>query len=630
MSFFGELKRRNVFRVGVAYVVTAWLAIQVVETLFPVFELGNEPIRIVVIALAIGLLPVLFFTWAFELTPEGLKREKGVDRARSISTQSGKKLDRWVIVLLAVALAYFAFDKFILSPAREARLMESSAQIGEQVILDPTPEKSIAVLPFVNMSSDEQQEWFANGLTEELLNALARTADLLVAARTSSFKYKDSNEDIPTIARALGVKNVLEGSVRRSGDRLRVTAQLIRASDGFHLWSQNYDRNVSDIIDLQEELATSIAHALETAVDPEALATMVNAGTRSVEAYESYLRGLELQQKVWASVDRAQAADSLDAFEKAVELDPEFARAYLEISNSWALNWNWNQTTPAEEFASRIAAIDNAIAHEKDPVNKLGFRARRAEEELDFLTALQLNTEYLGNRPNSHEAQHRQLNLFRVLGRQDEGIEAVKAFYDRDGYDVGVTDVSLHLLRDGSDKEYAIDFARMVIQRFPDQPLLLNQVHRTLLAAGDIESARALPEIVQRLNPDNSRMAHMTMQQLCAEGRDEEAIDVFDTAIRNNTFPDERAHWLAYKILGRDDEAVELLTDLDNSANWKYLSTFLGYGFFDPRPYPYLMARLESKGVPQRKVTMLPYRCRKGLPATSNTGPAHLENLKPR
>lgn len=612
MSFIQELKRRNVFKVATAYLLVAWLLMQMGDTLAPALHLPEWINSALAFFIILGFPLALVFAWAFELTPEGLKRERDVDRSRSSAHRAGRKLNFIIIGVLVLSLVYFLWERQMLLSTIEPSPGEIIANQGSEKPDEPK-KRSIAVLPFVNMSSDDEQEWFADGLTEELLNALARTPDLLVTARTSAFKYKGTHEDIPTIARELGVENVLEGSVRSSDDRIRVTAQLIRASDGFHLWSQNYDRSVSDIIDLQEELATSIAHALETAVDPEALATMINTGTRSVEAYESYLRGLELQQKVWASVDRAEGAASLEAFEKAVELDPEFARAYLEIYKTWALNWNWNQTTPVEEFASRVAAIENAITHEKDPVNKIGYRAAKAQVELDLLTALRLNTEYLENRPNSHEAQARQLNLFRALGLQDEGIKAVKIFYDRDGYDVGVTDASLHLLRDGSDKEYAIKFAHMVIERFPDQPLLLNQVHRTLLAAGDIESARALPEIVQRLNPNDSRMAHMTMQQLCAEGKDAEAVRVFNDAISSKTFPDEMANWLAYKILGRDDEADGLLADLDNAEKWPYLRRFLGFGFFDPRPYPYLTARLESNGVPPRKVTTLPYRCRNGV-----------------
>lgn len=608
---FEELKRRNVIRVSLAYLVTAWLVLQVSDVVLGNIGAPDWVFKVILLVLALGFPFVLIFAWAFELTPGGLKRERDVDRSRSTSG-SGRRFDYVIMATLALALGYFLWEHQRILDSAEPRISEGK---GDQTSEAPTQSKrrSIAVLPFRNLSSDEEQDWFADGLTEELLNSLARTADLLVTARTSAFKYKSTNKDIRTIANELGVENVLEGSVRRSGERVRVTAQLIRASDGFHLWSQSYDRKAEDIIDLQEELATAIAHALETAIDPEALATMISVGTNSVLAYESYLRGLELQQKAWSSVTFDDASGSLDAFRKAVEYDPTFSRAYVGIANSWGFSMD-DSLTPNQENELKIAAIDKAIAHERNPIERLGFRAGKAQLELDLLAALRLNTEYLASRPNSQEAQARQIMVLRWLGRQQEAIDAARIYYERDGYDVHVTDTTLHVLRDGSDRDFAIEFANMVMERFPDQPLLLNQVHRLLLVWGETESARALPDIVQRLSPNDSRMAHMTMQQLCAEGNEAEAQRIFDHAIRNHTFPDERAYWLAYTILGRDKEAVDLLYPVDNAESLPYMSSFLGYGFFDPRPYPYLMSRLESKGIPPRTVTSLSNRCRAGSP----------------
>ena len=610
MSVFEELKRRNVIRVGLAYIVTAWLVLQVSDVVLGNFSAPDWVFKVILLLLALGFPFVLAFAWAFELTSAGLKRERDVDRSSS-STGSGRRFDLIIIATLALALGYSIWERQSLLTSSDLLTSEDQGDQASE-LSDQSKRRSIAVLPFRNLSSDEEQDWFADGLTEELLNSLARTADLLVTARTSAFKYKETTKDIPAIASELGVENVLEGSVRRSGDRIRVTAQLIRASDGFQLWSQSYDRQSEDIIDLQEELAIAIAHALETAIDPEALAAMISVGTNSVPAYESYLRGLELLQKAWASADAEATEDSLEAFEAAVSHDPAFARAYVGLADSWA--WAGSERLPPNELNEiRIAAIDQAILHERNEIERIGFRARKAQLELDLLTALRLYTEYLAHRPNSQGAQAHQLMALRWLGRQDEAIEFAKIYYERDGHDVHVTDTTLHVLRDGSDREFAIEFANMVMKRFPDNPLLLNQVHRLFLVWGDPESARALPEIVQRLNPNDSRMAHMTMQQQCAEGNEEEAVRIFDDAIRNQTFPNQRALWLAHKIMGRDEEAVGLLHELDNSENWHFLSTFLGYGFFDPRPYPYLMAQLESKGVPPRKVTTLRNRCRAGF-----------------
>jgi TolB-like protein len=262
-----ELKRRNVVRVGAAYLIVAWVLAQIADLGLENFGAPEWVIKTILFLLVLGFPLALFFAWAFELTPEGLKREKDVDRSKSITPLKDRKLDFFIIGALLVALGYFVWERQSLVDEVESAMTPVATE-AEDTSAPPRNERSIAVLPFVNMSSDPEQEWFADGLTEELLNALARAPDLLVAARTSSFKFKGTTEDIPTIAKALGVAHILEGSVRRGRDRLRVTAQLVRASDGFHLWSQNYDRKPDDVIAIQEELAVEIVRALDTAMDP--------------------------------------------------------------------------------------------------------------------------------------------------------------------------------------------------------------------------------------------------------------------------------------------------------------------------------------------------------------------------
>jgi TolB-like protein len=236
MSLYAELKRRNVLRVGAAYVVTAWLIIQVVETIFPAFGFGDAAVRIATIVLAIGLVPALILAWAFELTPEGLKKDEDVDRTLPVSVKAGKRLDRMILVVLALALGYFAFDKFVLDPARDAALVEEATQQARSdALVESYGDKSIAVLPFVNMSDDAGNEYFSDGISEELLNLLARIPDLRVIARTSSFAFKGKDLTAREIARELEVAHVLEGSVRKAGDRVRITAQLIEARSDTHL-----------------------------------------------------------------------------------------------------------------------------------------------------------------------------------------------------------------------------------------------------------------------------------------------------------------------------------------------------------------------------------------------------------
>jgi TolB-like protein len=299
-NFFEELKRRNVFRVGAAYLVSAWLLIQLVETILPAFGFGDAAVRLVVILLALGLLPVLVLAWVFEVTPEGLRRDGNADPSPGARASRRRRLNIALAVLLVLALGYFALDRLLPAPAQPAvPAAAEAASPGAAVpptvtaAATPAPARSVAVLPFVAMSSGEDDGYFADGLTEEILNALASLPELLVTARTSAFHFKGTDLPVPEIAATLGVAHVVEGSVRRAGERVRITAQLIRAADGFHLWSQAYDRTLKDVFAVQEDIARNIAEVLEVALDDAALASMRSAGLGDVEAYVAYQKGRE-------------------------------------------------------------------------------------------------------------------------------------------------------------------------------------------------------------------------------------------------------------------------------------------------------------------------------------------------
>ena len=306
MSFFEELKRRNVFRVGIAYAVAAWLLIQISDTVFPRIGLSDSAVTLVIALLAIGFVPTLISAWAFEMTPEGLKRESEVDRSQSITGNTGKKLDRVIIVGLILVIVAMGIERYWFAnqptatpsgikeasdqvAATDAAQTESAAPNGQP----GAPRESVAVLPFTAMSSGEDDEYFADGLTEEILNSLAQLPELLVTARTSSFHFKGQNLPMQEIAATLGVANVVEGSVRRAGDRVRITAQLIRAGDGFHLWSETYDRTLEDVFAVQEDIAANIAETLDVVLDEAKLERMRKAGIRDVDAFIAYQKGQE-------------------------------------------------------------------------------------------------------------------------------------------------------------------------------------------------------------------------------------------------------------------------------------------------------------------------------------------------
>jgi TolB-like protein len=604
-GFIEELRYRNVFRVAIAYVIASWLIAQVADLSADAFNAPDWVMKMLIVVLLIGLPVALFLAWAYELTPEGVKKAKDLPEDTPKDPRSKSRLDRITLVALVVAVAWLGWDKLqrpVTAPATETA-SETAAATATEVVTEAV-NKSIAVLPFVNMSSDEEQAWFSDGLTEEILNALARTPDLLVAARTSSFKYKGSNEDIPTIARALGVAHVLEGSVRSTRDRLRVTAQLIRANDGFHLWSQTYDGEPEDVIAIQEDIAIEIATALETAMDPAALARMVSSGTSSVPAYNAYLEGLAIDSSSLSTGDTYSFLRARDAFKRATELDPEFSFAYWELAQFWEVQLRTEQML--EEFED---AIDKAIRFERDPINRTRVRVLQAMENLQLAEALRLNTEYLRERPNYQVAQNYQPWLLADLGAIDELRAAIEEFEQRDGYDLVVNNDSITTSMLTGDKEFVRRFAQDAMRRMPDRPFLQYQSHRALLFAGDIDGASALiPAIEASDMPEDTRTI-IHLRQACAEGKLTEARRVFDKF--NANFGDDLSmRWISHKIMGLDDEAHEMLAPLDENREFESLFDFVSYHYFDARQYPNLVELLKSQGVEPRDPLEMPYRCK--------------------
>jgi adenylate cyclase len=348
MTLIAELKRRNVFRVAFAYIIVAWLTIQVIDVLVPMLSLPDTLGRALILVLIVGFPIALLLAWAFELTPEGLKKEGDVDRSQSVTSNTGRKLDRMTIVVLVLAVAAFAVDKFVLVPD----VAVPDAAIANVDLPPQDTERSIAVLPFVNMSGNVENEYFSDGLTETLLHMLAQIPDLKVAARTSSFAFKGDDSDIRTIAAALGVAHVLEGSVQRAGDRVRITAQLIRASDGFHVWSENYDRTLDDIFGIQDEIAEEVGGALSLSLlGNDHTIAAADLITESVDAYDVYLQALAAQRT--GSYDGLDTAEEL--LRDALVIDPDFLDAKILLANV-LVSQVWTGLTPQDEGLTRATA----------------------------------------------------------------------------------------------------------------------------------------------------------------------------------------------------------------------------------------------------------------------------------
>ena len=314
-QLFQELKRRNVFRVTIAYLAVAWLILQAADIVLDNIAAPDWLMQAVMFFMAIGLPIAIVLAWAFEMTPDGIKKETEVDRTTSITQSTGKKLDRIIIAVLGIAVIVLVVERFVL---------------GDTPPGVETIDKSVAVLPFVAMSSGPDDEYFADGLTEEILNSLAQLPELLITARTSAFSFKGQDIPVQEIASALGVKHIVEGSVRRSGDRLRVTAQLIRAEDGFHLWSENYDSTSTDTISVQENIAEQIASAMDVVLDEEKREAMKAAGLRDPEAFTLYQKGLELFLQAHGDINLVDGLRRANVyFEQVIERVPTFSEVYL-------------------------------------------------------------------------------------------------------------------------------------------------------------------------------------------------------------------------------------------------------------------------------------------------------------
>lgn len=339
MSFFEELKRRNVFRVGIAYLVVAWLMLQVTDTVAPMLELPDVFARGVLLFLAIGFPFALIFAWAFEMTPEGVKKEKDVDRAVSITQSTGRRLDFIIIGVLAVAVATFALDKFVWT--------------------DSATQKTIAVLPLANLSDDPDQEYFSDGLSEELLNLLAQIPELRVTSRTSAFSFKGKDVTIPDVGRMLDVEHVLDGSVRRSGDTIRITVQLIEVSTDTHVWSETWDRDFEDVFVIQDEIAEFVVDELKI----QLLGDVPQVFETTTEAYELYLQAKFLMgQGNPSSYQQAEAINK-----RVLEIDPDYAPAWTQRAGIYYGGaafgaWDYDVAAPR----AREAALTSMRLFEND------------------------------------------------------------------------------------------------------------------------------------------------------------------------------------------------------------------------------------------------------------------------
>jgi len=431
MQLLTELKRRNVIRMAGLYLVGAWLLTQVAGTVLPMFGAPEWMPRSVVILLALGFFPALIFSWIFELTPAGIKRDAEVKPEESIAPQTARRMDRMIIVVLLVALGYFAVDKFVLMPGRSVGQGEKGLEAFSGKATHQRPDahlpengsdaisisaKSVAVLPFVNMSGDPKNEFFSDGITEEILNALAQIADLKVAARTSAFAFKGKDPDLRKVGEILAVATVLEGSVQRAGDDVRITAQLIDAHNGYHLWSERFDRKLTNVFAIEDEISRAIATRLQSQLGVKVVS---DAGrTTNPQAYEHYLRGLGL-----LAARGPGLREALTAFAEAVKLDPGYAQAWGALAETQIVAPGYvpgitmdDALQLAQAAAERALAIAPGTASAHVALGEIReYRRQWPQAEQSFQSALALA-------PGDGEAVNQYAQFLSITGQNDAAL----------------------------------------------------------------------------------------------------------------------------------------------------------------------------------------------------------------
>jgi len=506
MSFFEELKRRNVVRVGVVYLIAAWLLAQVADLVLENFQAPDWVIQAILIVLLIGFPLALIFAWAFELTPEGIKKEKDVDRSQSITRTTGRKLNRTIIAVLVIGLAYFVWESRF-SPGESGA--GGVVDTGETTASSEAPPaeakkttaKSVAVLPFVNMSSDTEQEYFSDGISEEILNSLARVKELKVAGRTSSFAFKGKNQDLRQIGETLGVEHILEGSVRKSGTTVRITAQLIQVEDGFHLWSDTYDRELDDVFAIQDEIATAILTQLKAhLLDGEQV--VVSSPAANSEAYDLYL--LAKQRMYERSRPTIELAATL--LDEAITIDPDYAPVYAQrgiaalllADDQYGTLSREQSQTQGKLYLDKALQLDPNLAEAWAGIGL--YHSNNPAEQSEGIEALE---KALAINPNLINASNWLQIAYSAAGRLDESLQLTEQMVQSDPlYRPGIANLNNWYVG-----RMELDKAQAMVERIrpfmPNDPFLFRMEANIHYAKGEWAKGLILSERALEVQPDN-------------------------------------------------------------------------------------------------------------------------------
>ncbi len=560
-QLFGELKRRNVFRVAIAYLVAGWLVLQVAELVLSGIGAPDWVMKTLLLLGLLGFPIVLIFSWVYELTPEGVKREKDVDRSQSITRDTGRKLNIATIGMLVAVLAIFALDRLYLHEEHDSVVQTAAA----------ATEKSIAVLAFEDMSPEGDHAYFAEGLSEELLNVLAQVGDLQVAGRTSSFAFKGQNKDLREIGGLLNVGHILEGSVRRAGNRIRVTAQLIKTSDGFHLFSKTYDRELNDVFAVQDEIAQEISKALLS----EIVGTRSLTATRTdTEAYELYL--LARQRIHTRDIYRMREADNMLA--RALEIDPLYAPAlaqkalvtYLMSDNIGA----YGDIPLSEALPVSMRLVDQALALDDTLAEAYAIRGLLTDSSGRPEEALQPLRKALDLNPTMSNAGNWLALAYYALGRRREALSILEEIVKRDPtYGPAFSNLVIHYLwlREDDEADALIDRVTRIV----------GENIEVLQARGNAAVLRGEPaEAIREFGPALAENPNASVLQAW-KGRALQSVADYETLVAVG-IPEHRMH--GHAMQGAMQEALRELQEIDLAAG------------FEPRVLRYIGMTLNRAG----------------------------------
>ncbi|XWN36386.1 MAG: hypothetical protein ROO71_10550 [Balneola sp.] len=597
-----ELKRRNVFKVATAYAIAGWLIIQVADTVFPRLGLPDWTVTFIISLVLIGFPIALIIAWAFELTPDGSEKSIDVEITESVTASTGKKLNVIIISALSLLIVLLLVERFVFAPV--------STSETQTVQISAVSNQSVAVLPFADLSENKDQDWFSDGLTEEILNSLAQLPELKVTSRTSAFQFKGKDIDISKIADTLGVAHVVEGSVRRIGDRLRITAQLIRAEDGFHLWSETYDSNAQNLFEVQANIAEKIATTLDVFLDEKRRKKMFAAGTRNVSAFQEYLKGMEIYREAHnqSSLDGLWKAN--EYFDDALEIDPNFGLASMQKMDAYA----HMITDPGT--SSMIISYDEA---KQVIIETLEYASDRLEDpalkHLARLNAVFFSDSWyqlpnikddvkkgLGNRKSFPVGGIWSVEIFALLGEDELVLSDVEETVQLDPLNLNAWMYRMQVAMKDNGASTALEIVNRSKQTLGENIFLNRMTHVLLGVHQEKEILKELyPNGVENWNADDIWTIQFNAFLAALLDQDELALELLEQYKERSAFIDDVSIITLFE-LGKTEEANDAIRYIDSMPGGPTnlaigIMTFGGCLYFDLEHAPNLAARFKEAGV---------------------------------